>query len=99
MSEKTLCRLAHMTVVEPLVSNWTDWPSVFATVPASLHLLRYQIPLWHTTSAWQKTYLNSIAGSSSTRRNMGMCYINSTFRLPEMGGLIRLQSKEPKDDR
>jgi L-ascorbate metabolism protein UlaG (beta-lactamase superfamily) len=44
MSEKTLYHLASPTICEPLVSNWTAWPNVIAPVPASLHLLQYQLP-------------------------------------------------------
>ena len=44
MSDNNLYRLASTTVCEPLVSNWTAWPSVIAPVPAGFHLSEYQIP-------------------------------------------------------
>jgi L-ascorbate metabolism protein UlaG (beta-lactamase superfamily) len=43
-SEPTYC-LAESTLVEPLVNCWSAWPFLIAPVPASLHLLQYQLPL------------------------------------------------------
>lgn len=44
MSDNSLYRLASTTICEPLVSNWTAWPSVISPVPTGFHLLEYQIP-------------------------------------------------------
>jgi L-ascorbate metabolism protein UlaG (beta-lactamase superfamily) len=38
-------RLAESTLVEPLVNCWSAWSFLIAPVPASLHLLQYQLPL------------------------------------------------------
>jgi L-ascorbate metabolism protein UlaG (beta-lactamase superfamily) len=38
-------RLAESTLVEPLVNCWSAWSYLIAPVPASLHLLQYQLPL------------------------------------------------------
>jgi L-ascorbate metabolism protein UlaG (beta-lactamase superfamily) len=37
--------MAESTLVEPLVNYWSAWPFLIAPVPASLHLLQYQLPL------------------------------------------------------
>jgi len=38
-------RLSESTLVEPLVNCWSAWSFLIAPVPASLHLLQYQLPL------------------------------------------------------
>jgi len=43
-NEPTYC-LAESTLVEPLVNCWSAWSFLIAPMPASLHLLRYHIPL------------------------------------------------------
>ena len=45
MNSKPIYHLAESTLVEPLVNSWSAWPFLIAPVPASLHLLRYQLPL------------------------------------------------------
>lgn len=45
MKNEPIYRLAESTLVEPLVNCWSAWPYLIAPVPASLHLLRYQLPL------------------------------------------------------
>jgi L-ascorbate metabolism protein UlaG (beta-lactamase superfamily) len=40
-----LYRLSPSTFIEPLVNRWAAWPTLIAPVPASLHLIRYQLPL------------------------------------------------------
>lgn len=44
MGKETLYRFADSTVIEPLVNRWSAWAHVIAPVPASLHLLNYQLP-------------------------------------------------------
>jgi L-ascorbate metabolism protein UlaG (beta-lactamase superfamily) len=44
MSEP-IYQLAPSVYVEPLVSSWSAWWLVFSPVPASLHLLNYQLPV------------------------------------------------------
>jgi L-ascorbate metabolism protein UlaG (beta-lactamase superfamily) len=38
-------RLAESTLIEPLVNTWSAWPYLIAPAPASLYLLKYQLPL------------------------------------------------------
>jgi L-ascorbate metabolism protein UlaG (beta-lactamase superfamily) len=45
MKSEPTCRLAESTVVEPLVNCWSAWSFLIAPVPASLHLLQYQLSL------------------------------------------------------
>jgi L-ascorbate metabolism protein UlaG (beta-lactamase superfamily) len=45
MKSEPKYRLAESTLVEPLVNCWSAWSFLIAPVPASLYLLRYQIPL------------------------------------------------------
>ncbi len=45
MTQQSLYRLSDCTVIEPLVNSWPAWSFLVAPVPASLHLLQYQIPL------------------------------------------------------
>jgi L-ascorbate metabolism protein UlaG (beta-lactamase superfamily) len=45
MKNESTYRLAESTLVEPLVNCWSAWSFLIAPVPASLHLLQYQIPL------------------------------------------------------
>jgi L-ascorbate metabolism protein UlaG (beta-lactamase superfamily) len=45
MKSKPTYRLADSTLVEPLVNRWSAWSFLIAPVPASLHLLQYQLPL------------------------------------------------------
>src|ERR1043165_9014325 len=37
-------RLAESTLIEPLVNSWHAWTFLITPVPASLHLVHYQIP-------------------------------------------------------
>src|SRR6185295_6990775 len=37
-------RLAESTLIEPLVNSWHAWTYLITPVPASLHLVHYQIP-------------------------------------------------------
>jgi hypothetical protein len=43
MSQERLYRLASSTVVEPLVARWSAWSYLISPVPASLHLVNYQM--------------------------------------------------------
>jgi L-ascorbate metabolism protein UlaG (beta-lactamase superfamily) len=45
MTHPTRYRLADSTAIEPLVHGWPAWSYLIAPVPASLHLLQYQLPL------------------------------------------------------
>jgi Diiron non-heme beta-hydroxylase N-terminal domain/Beta-lactamase superfamily domain len=45
MKDEPTYRLAESTLVEPLVNCWSAWSFLIAPVPASLHLLQYQLPL------------------------------------------------------
>ncbi len=45
MKSEAKFRLADSTIVEPLVNQWFAWSSTIAPVPASLHLMQYQLPL------------------------------------------------------
>src|SRR5215510_12549265 len=45
MKNGSVYRLAESTLIEPLVNSWSAWPYLIAPVPASLHLLQYQVPL------------------------------------------------------
>jgi L-ascorbate metabolism protein UlaG (beta-lactamase superfamily) len=45
MKSEPTYHLAESTLVEPLVNCWSAWPFLIAPAPASLHLLRYQLPL------------------------------------------------------
>ena len=44
MTQETF-RLADTTVVEPLVNRWAVWSDLMSPVPASLHLVNYQLKL------------------------------------------------------
>src|ERR1700754_2870986 len=43
MRQGPLYGLADFTVVEPLINKWSAWAHLISPVPASLHLLNYQI--------------------------------------------------------
>jgi len=43
MGEKLRHRLADSTVVEPLVNQWSAWAQLISPLPASLHLLNFQL--------------------------------------------------------
>lgn len=43
MSRERLYRLASSTVIEPLVGRWSAWSYLISPVPASLHLVNYQM--------------------------------------------------------
>src|SRR5262249_45248393 len=45
MKSEPTYRLAESTLVEPLVNSWSAWSFLIAPVPASLHLLQYQLSL------------------------------------------------------
>jgi L-ascorbate metabolism protein UlaG (beta-lactamase superfamily) len=45
MKSEPTYHLAESTLVEPLVNCWAAWSFLIAPVPASLHLLKYQLPL------------------------------------------------------
>lgn len=45
MSIETKYRLADFTVAEPLINHWGAWSYLVAPVPASLQLLRHQMPI------------------------------------------------------
>jgi L-ascorbate metabolism protein UlaG (beta-lactamase superfamily) len=45
MDDRTRYCLADSTIIEPLINWWPAWSFVIAPVPASLHLLQYQLPL------------------------------------------------------
>lgn len=44
MNRELRYRLADSTVVEPLVNQWSAWAQLISPVPASLHLLNFQLP-------------------------------------------------------
>jgi hypothetical protein len=44
MNSTRLYRLADSTLIEPLVNYWHAWAYLISPVPASLHLVHYQIP-------------------------------------------------------
>ncbi len=43
MDKELRYRLADSTVVEPLVNQWSAWAQLISPVPASLHLLNFQL--------------------------------------------------------
>lgn len=43
MGQETLYRLADSTVVEPLIGQWSAWPTLVSPVPAALHLSSFQL--------------------------------------------------------
>jgi hypothetical protein len=43
MDRELRYRLADSTVVEPLVNHWSAWAQLISPVPASLHLLNFQL--------------------------------------------------------
>src|SRR5215831_1233437 len=43
MGEKLRYRLAEATVVEPLVNQWSAWAQLISPLPASLHLVNFQL--------------------------------------------------------
>ena len=45
MKSGSTYRLSESTVIEPLVNCWSAWSYLIAPVPASLHLLQYQLSL------------------------------------------------------
>jgi Diiron non-heme beta-hydroxylase N-terminal domain/Beta-lactamase superfamily domain len=45
VSQEPLYRLNKSTVAEPLVNRWAAWAHVMSPVPASLHLLNYQLKM------------------------------------------------------
>ncbi len=42
---RDIFRLADTTVIEPLVNRWAVWSDLISPVPASLHLVNYQLKL------------------------------------------------------
>ncbi len=45
MSKEQKYKLADSTVIEPLINHWSAWSFLISPVPASLHLLHYQIQI------------------------------------------------------
>lgn len=77
--------LDESTMVEPLVNSWSAWSFLLAPVPASLHLLQYQLPLL-------QSYIEdpvSHAGASQDSSFVGGAFINiSADRASEVAALL-----------
>jgi L-ascorbate metabolism protein UlaG (beta-lactamase superfamily) len=78
-------RLAESTLVEPLVNCWSAWSYLIAPAPASLHLLRYQLPLL-------QSYLDNPASHANASQDLslaGGAFVNiPQDRAPEVAALL-----------
>src|SRR5215470_12790911 len=78
-------RLAESTVIEPLVNSWSAWSFLIAPVPASLHLLQYQLSLL-------QSYIDNPAFHALASRDSslaGGAFINvPADRVSEIVGLL-----------
>lgn len=85
MKNEPTYRLAESTLVEPLVNCWSAWSFLIAPVPASLHLLQYQLPLL-------QSYLDDPAFHVAASRDLslaGGAFINvSPDREAEVAALL-----------
>jgi L-ascorbate metabolism protein UlaG (beta-lactamase superfamily) len=60
MKSEPIYRLAESTLIEPLVNSWSAWSFLIAPVPASLHLLQYQLSLL-------RSYIDNPASHAASR--------------------------------
>jgi L-ascorbate metabolism protein UlaG (beta-lactamase superfamily) len=84
MKNESRFRLAESVLVEPLVNDWSAWSFLIAPVPASLHLLQYQLPLL-------QSYLDDPAFHVSSREMSlaGGAFIDvPADRSPEVADLL-----------
>lgn len=85
MKSKPKYFLAESTVVEPLVNSWSAWSFLLAPVPASLHLLQYQLPLLQSYIEDPVSHAITSQDSSFT----GGAFINiSVDRVSEVAALL-----------
>jgi L-ascorbate metabolism protein UlaG (beta-lactamase superfamily) len=85
MKSEPTYRLAESTVIEPLVNFWSAWSYLIAPVPASLHLLQYQLSLLHSYVDDPKFH----AAASKEASLAGGAFINiSTDRVSEVIALL-----------
>jgi L-ascorbate metabolism protein UlaG (beta-lactamase superfamily) len=86
MKNERRYRLADSTLVEPLVNCWSAWPFLIAPVPASLHLLQYQLALL-------QSYIDnpvSHAAASQDRSFAGGAFLNvPAGRVSEVAALLQ----------
>ncbi len=59
MKTAPVYRLADSTLVEPLVNSWSAWSRLVAPVPASLHLMNYQLKTLRSYLANPEYHVNA----------------------------------------
>jgi hypothetical protein len=86
MKSKPIYWLAESTVIEPLVNCWSAWSFLIAPVPASLHLLQYQLSLLQ--SYIDNPTFHAVASQESSLA--GGAFINiSADRASEVAALLK----------
>jgi L-ascorbate metabolism protein UlaG (beta-lactamase superfamily) len=85
MKSKRTYRLAESTLVEPLVNSWSAWSFLIAPVPASLHLLQYQLPLLQSYIDYPRSH----ASANQDPSFAGGAFINvAAVRVSEIAALM-----------
>ena len=98
MKSTSKYRLAESTLIEPLVNSWHAWTYLITPVPASFHLVHYQIPTMESYLANPHTHVEAFRdpslvcgpfiGVAPERAHQVRELLDSTKR--RQGGLLHL---------